>query len=46
MFQGEIDEIFKELPDVFWIVDDILVVGYDDNNGRNYANIAKSASNM
>ena len=28
IFQGNIDEIFKELPDVFGIADDILVVGY------------------
>ena len=31
MFQDKIDEIFKDLPNVFGIVDDILVVGYDDD---------------
>ena len=29
MFQRTIDEIFKGLPNVFAIADDILVVGYD-----------------
>ena len=31
-FQTKIDEIFKELPNVFGIADDILIVGYDDND--------------
>ena len=29
MLQGKIDEIFKDLPNVFGTVDDILVVGYN-----------------
>ena len=29
MFQRAIDEIFKDLPNVYGIADDILVVGYD-----------------
>ena len=29
MFQRKLDEIFKYLPNVFGIADDILVVGYD-----------------
>ena len=29
MFQRKIDEIFKDLPNVFGIADDILTVGYD-----------------
>ena len=29
MFQRKIDEIFKDLPNVFGIADDILVVRYD-----------------
>ena len=34
-FQRKIDEIFKELPNVFGIADDILVVGYNkDNTGH------------
>ena len=37
MFQRKIDKIFKDLPNVFSIADDILVVGYDrddkDHNG-------------
>ena len=35
MFQCKIDEILKDLPDVFGIADDILVVGYD-SNGRDH----------
>ena len=31
MFQRKIDEIFKELPNVSCIADDILVVGYKAN---------------
>ena len=29
MFQRKIDEMLKDLPNVFGIADDILVVGYD-----------------
>ena len=29
MFQRKIDEIFKDLPIVFGITDDISLVGYD-----------------
>ena len=29
MFQIKIDEIFKDLPNIFGIADYILVVGYD-----------------
>ena len=29
MFQCKIDEIFRNLPNVFGIANDILVVGYD-----------------
>ena len=32
MFQQKIDEIFKKLPNVFGIADDILVVGYDSDS--------------
>ena len=35
MFQRKIDKIFKGMPNVFGIIDDILVVGYEDN-GRDY----------
>ena len=31
MFQGKIDEIFQDIPNVFGITDDILIVGYDTN---------------
>ena len=29
MFQKEIDKMLKELPNVFGIADDFLIVGYD-----------------
>ena len=35
MFQQKIDEIFNDMPNMFVIADDILVVGYDDN-GRDH----------
>ena len=35
MFQHKIDEIFKDLPNVLGIADDILVVGYD-SDGKDY----------
>ena len=35
MFQCKIDEIFSDVPNVFGIVDDILVIGYD-NNGADH----------
>ena len=35
MFQRKINEIFKGLPNVFCIADDILIVGYD-HNGRDH----------
>ena len=31
MFQHKIDEIFSDMPNVFGIADDILVMGYDGN---------------
>ena len=31
MFQRKIDEIFKDLPNVFGIADDILIAGYDSD---------------
>ena len=35
MFQRKIDEIFKDIPSVFGIVDDILVAGYEAD-GRDH----------
>ena len=32
MFQRKIDESFNDMPNVFGITDDILVVGYEDND--------------
>ena len=31
MFQHKIDEIFNDMPNVFGIADDILVIGYNKN---------------
>ena len=31
MFQRKIDEIIKDLPNVFGIKGDILIIGYDSN---------------
>ena len=35
MFQCKIDEIFNDMPNIFGIADDILVIGYD-NDGTDY----------
>ena len=40
MFQQKIDRIFKDLQDVFGIVDDILIIGYDVD-GRYHNKILK-----
>ena len=40
VFRRKTDEIFKELPNVFGIADDILIVGYDDN-GRDHDNLLR-----
>ena len=40
MFQHKIDEIFNDIPNVFGIADNILVIGYDkdgtDHDGAVY----------
>ena len=45
MFQREVDSIFKDLPDVFGIPDDILVVGYD-KDGKDMMRLFESATKM
>ena len=40
MFQQQIDEIFKDLQDVFGIADDIFVIGYN-SNGKNHDDTCK-----
>ena len=35
MFQGKIDKIFNDIPNVFGIADDILVIGHD-KDGANH----------
>ena len=39
MFQHKIDEIFSDMPNVFGIMDDILVMGYDDNGADHGADL-------
>ena len=41
MFQHKIDEIFSDIPNVFGIADDILVIGYDKNGADHDAAIHK-----
>ena len=31
MFQCKINEIFNDMPNIFGIADDILVIGYDED---------------
>ena len=40
MFQEKINEIFKGLPNLFSIVDDIFIVGYD-TDGRDHGKTLK-----
>ena len=35
MFQRKIDKIFNDIPNVYGIADDILVIGYD-KDGADY----------
>ena len=39
MFQCKIDEIFSDMPNVFGIADDILVIGYDENGADHDATV-------
>ena len=41
MFQQKIDEIFNDMPNVFGIADDILVVGYDNDGRDHYKTVQK-----
>ena len=41
MFQCKIDKIFSDMPNVFGITDDILVIGYDDNGAHHDAVVHK-----
>ena len=40
MFQWKIDEIFKDLPNVFGSADDILIVGYEADS-KNHNRISR-----
>ena len=41
MFQCRIDEIFSDMPNVFGISDDILVIGYDEDGADHDAAVHK-----
>ena len=41
MFQCKIDEIFSDMPNIFGISDDILVIGYDEDGADHDATIYK-----
>ena len=41
MFQCKIDEIFSDMPNVFGITDNILVIGYDENGADHDAAVVK-----
>ena len=41
MFQCKIDEIFSDMPNVFGITDDILVIGYNENGADHNAAVHK-----
>ena len=42
MFQQKIDEHFHDMPNVFGITNDILVVGYEDD-GRDHDEMVQKA---
>ena len=41
MFQCKTDKIFSDMPNIFCITDDILVIGYDDNGTDHDAMVHK-----
>ena len=41
MFQHKIDEIFSDMPHVFGIADDILVIEYDEDGADHDATVHK-----
>ena len=41
MFQCKIDEFYNNMPDIFGIVDNILVLGYDKNGADHDAVVHK-----
>ena len=46
MFQWKIDKIFKNLPNVFGIADNILAVGYDRDDKDHDEMLWQSTTNM
>ena len=41
MFQCKIDEIFSDMPNVFGIAEDILVIGYNEDGAAHDAAVLK-----
>ena len=46
MFQHKTDELFNDMPNVFGITDDILVIGYNDDGTDHYATAHKVLQSM
>ena len=42
MLQGKIDDLFKELPNLSGIADDILILGYDNNGADHDGKLGKA----
>ena len=41
IFQHKIDEIFRDMPNMFGITDNILVIGYDENGAVQKSSVKK-----
>ena len=46
MFQRQVDKIFKDIPNVFGILDDVLVVGYDSDSQDHGQYTVRSSTDM
>ena len=46
MFQRKIDVLFQGLPNLFGIVDDIFIAGFDDKGRDKDASLGKVLRNM
>ena len=46
MFQRKVDEIFKDLPNVFGIANSIFVVGYDTDGKKPWWHTTKSTTEI
>ena len=46
MFHHKIDEIFSDMPNIFGIADDILVIGYNEDRADHDAAVHKDVKAM